>query len=200
VILLWGAAVSRALALNNLSRRYAKLGDPDRAGAGSKSSATTTRDGRAPLLYYRASAVEPSDPHAAAWLGESCRTGDRGLLAALHGAARQHRTADPAEQFVAATPAERRALLGDRRVDLLDDIVHDYLTHHAVEDETGATTGTVAMLDLARTDDPALPAALDDPTRFPALIHHTPLMVSLTTRSCPVLMSPAASAAAVDDR
>ncbi|WP_433291571.1 tetratricopeptide repeat protein [Pseudonocardia sp. CA-142604] len=77
-------------------------------------------------------------------------------------------------RFVAAPVAEQRALLNDRRADLLEDDVRDYVADHSSGDQTGATSRAVALLDLARAGDSALQAAFDaleDPDRFTPLLN-----------------------------
>ncbi|MGI9002670.1 MAG: AAA family ATPase, partial [Pseudonocardia sp.] len=84
-------------ALNNLERCLVEVGDLGRAEAvwqevlGEHDPLT-----RSVLLFPRASAADPGDPRAAAWLVQVCGSDDRGLLGAAHDTARSHRAAGPA--------------------------------------------------------------------------------------------------------
>ncbi|MGI9003262.1 MAG: hypothetical protein ACR2GH_16660, partial [Pseudonocardia sp.] len=91
-----------AAALNNLERCLVEVGDLGRAEAvwqevlGEHDPLT-----RSVLLFSRASAAEPGDLRAAAWLVQVCRSDDRGLLAVAHDTTRAHRAADPENWNVA---------------------------------------------------------------------------------------------------
>ncbi len=103
-------APNLAAALSNLDRHLVAIGEVIRAEAvwqqvlGEQDPFT-----RSTLLLHRASAADPGDPRAAAWLVEVCRGDDRGLLGAAHGTARTHRAADPESWDAAWTQASGAA-------------------------------------------------------------------------------------------
>ena len=80
-----------------------------------------------------------------------------------------------AREFAAADPSGQRALLVDRRDDLLTDTVTDALDELSGQDgqQAAAAQRAAALLDLARTGhtDPVF-EALDEPGQFPGLLHN----------------------------
>ena len=83
-----------------------------------------------------------------------------------------------AVRFVAAPPATQRVLLGEHRTSLLDDQVRQHLVVMRAEDSNSRPhiDRALALLDLAHSNDPTLLDALDaldEPTRFPALLADT---------------------------
>ncbi|HEX5493519.1 MAG TPA: hypothetical protein VFX70_02960 [Mycobacteriales bacterium] len=88
-----------AMALNNLDRRCAQVGESDRAEAAWRATLAMVGEGAAAFLYAaRAQAVDAGHPDAARWLVEASRLAgdDRGLIGYVHAQARRHRDADPA--------------------------------------------------------------------------------------------------------
>ena len=94
-----------------------------------------------------------------------------------------------AHQFATANPGRQRALLADRRDDLLTGTVADTLSELAGQEDQQAVAAqrATALLDLARTGDadPVLDA-LAEPSQFPRLLHE------LATRPDPRSVGPAA--------
>jgi hypothetical protein len=94
-----------------------------------------------------------------------------------------------AHEFAAADPGQQRALLADRRDDLLTGTVADTLTERAgqQDQQAAAAQRATALLNLARTGD-AEPVfdALAEPGQFPRLLH------KLATRPDPSSVGPAA--------
>ncbi|WP_328995989.1 tetratricopeptide repeat protein [Kribbella sp. NBC_01245] len=82
-----------------------------------------------------------------------------------------------ATEFANGSPTVQRELLHQRRDDLLDDIVTEVLAQLATDDDSWQTRRALALLDLAANPDQAVLEhvldALDDPSRFPDLLHST---------------------------
>jgi hypothetical protein len=94
-----------------------------------------------------------------------------------------------AYEFAEAEPSGQRALLAERRDDLLTDMVADTLNDRAGEEGEQAAMAqrALALLDLARTGDAELVfEALAEPDQFPHLLH------TLALRSDAASLRPAA--------
>ena len=125
-------------------------------------------------------------------IGEDDAQRYRGLLAAartggVEGAYRPLLLRILAADFIHAEPATQRALLADRREDLLSDLVGSMIDQWSSEDDTGVTPRAAALLWLARLGEhePALDA-LEHPNRFSGLLHR------LAVRPDPAALQPTA--------
>jgi tetratricopeptide (TPR) repeat protein len=101
-----------------------------------------------------------------------------------------------ADRFSAASPAEQRELLAERRSELLDDLIRQSLDSRAGADESGEVTRAAALLDIASQDTgggvlTATFDALDHSSGFPDLLDAT----ARDTESVATVLQPLATIA-----